>query len=176
MRAPLSGGRLCAVARSTIFELSRLPPSRDFRTRGHPALAESRRASKRGPLAADRGRPGRANDRTSCRRSWFRPEARVSAGSKPRRLAPAREREQNCQRSLGGVAVMLLVSFQRAIHLSQVPPCFLGFGAKGGGPQARRRRDRVLMGASLVGRSRLGWRSGCGRVIGSAAIDCSSRR
>jgi hypothetical protein len=52
---------------------------------------------------------------------------------------------------------------ERAIHLSQVPPCFLGFGAKGGGPQARRRRDRVLMGASLVGRSRLGWRSGCGR-------------
>ena len=51
----------------------------------------------------------------------------------------------------------------RAIHLSQVPPCFLGFGAKGGGPQARRRRDRVWMGASLVGRSRLGWRSGWGR-------------
>ena len=52
---------------------ARLPPSRDCSSRGLPAIAECRRASKRGPLAPDRARPGRANDRTSCRRSWFRP-------------------------------------------------------------------------------------------------------
>jgi hypothetical protein len=54
-----------------------LPLEGDCRTRRLPVLAEPVRSSKRQPLAHDRARPRRANDRPHLRRARFRPEGGV---------------------------------------------------------------------------------------------------
>jgi hypothetical protein len=47
---------------------------------------------------------------------------------------------------------------ERAIHLGQVAPCFLGFASTGGRRRVWVRRGRVVMVGCGVGRSREGWR------------------